>query len=74
MVQHGTSQPPSRQLAAILRQQIKSGELKSGDRIPSLVTLSQEHGIAVVTVQKSMKILRDENLIETVAGYGSFVK
>lgn len=73
MVQHGTPVPPSRQLAALLRERIKTGELARGDRIPSLVTLSQEHGVAVVTVQKAMKILRDEGLIETVPSYGTFV-
>jgi DNA-binding GntR family transcriptional regulator len=73
MVQHGTSVPPWRQLAALLREQIESGELAPGSRLPSIVRLSQEHGIAVVTVQKALNALKAEGLIESTPGYGTFV-
>jgi DNA-binding GntR family transcriptional regulator len=73
MVQRGTPVPPSQQLAALLREQIESGELPPGAQLPSIVRLSQEHGIAVVTVQKALRILKAEGLIESVPGYGTFV-
>jgi GntR family transcriptional regulator len=73
MVQHGTSVPPWQQLAALLREQIESGELAPGAQLPSIVRLSQEHGIAVVTVQKALRALKAEGLIETTPGYGTFV-
>lgn len=74
MVQHGTAVPPWRQLAALLREQIESGELPPGGRVPSIMQLSQEHGIATVTVRKALDALKEEGLIETTSGYGTFVK
>jgi len=73
MVQRGTPVPPSRQLAALLRARIESGELPPGTQLPSILSLSQEHQIATVTVRKALGILRQEGLIEAVPGYGTFV-
>ena len=74
MVQHGTAVPPWRQLAALLREQIESGELPPGGKVPSIMALSQEHGIATVTVRKALDALKEEGLLETTPGYGTFVK
>lgn len=73
MVQHGTPVPPSRQLAAILRAQIESGEIPAGTALPSIVNLAAEFHLATATVRKALKILKDEGLIEGVPGYGTFV-
>jgi GntR family transcriptional regulator len=70
---HGTPVPPSQQLANLLREQIHGGHYGPGDRIPSLVSLAQEHGIAPDTAKKAVRILRDEGLVFTVRGYGTFV-
>ena len=64
---------PWRQLAAILRDQITSGELGPGARIPSIASLSQEHDLAVTTVQKAIQALKDEGLIVT-SPMGTFVR
>ena len=63
--------PPWRQLANILREQIASGRLSG--KLPSEKTLSQEYGIAVNTVRKSLALLREEGLIQTDRGWGSYV-
>ena len=63
--------PPWRQLAAILRERITSGEL-TGD-LPSEKTLAQEYGLAVGTVRKALAQLRAEGLIQTDRGWGSSV-
>lgn len=73
MVQHGTAVPPSRQLAAILRGKMQSGELPPGARLPSILALASEYQIAAVTVRKALAILKTEGLIESVSGYGTFV-
>ena len=65
--------PPSRQLAALLRAKIQSGELAPGDALPSIVALATEHGVTTNTVQKALRILKDEDLVESVPGYGTFV-
>ncbi len=73
MVTRGAPQPPSRQLAALLRARIESGELASGTALPSIVSLATEHQVATNTVQKALRILKDEGLIVSVPGYGTFV-
>jgi DNA-binding GntR family transcriptional regulator len=73
MVQSSGPVPPSRQIAEILRGQIRSGKLSPGDRIPSLVTMSQTYEVAPVTVAKAFRVLKSEGWIETVTGYGTFV-
>ena len=73
MVTRGTPVPPYRQLAAILRAQIESGELAPGSQLPSVIKLAGEYGLAVPTVRKTIELLKDEGLITGVAGYGTFV-
>jgi GntR family transcriptional regulator len=65
---------PYRQIADYLRNQIKTGKLRPGDRLPSEDYLAQESGTAVSTVRRALKLLRDEGWIETVHAQGSFVK
>jgi GntR family transcriptional regulator len=65
--------PPSKQLANILREQIVTGEIPTGQRIPSFVELEQEYEIARDTIRKAVRILKDEGLVETVQGMGIFV-
>jgi GntR family transcriptional regulator len=70
MISHGIGEPPYRQVTAILRSRITSGELRG--RIPSEKALAQEFGVAIGTIRKAMAILRDEGLIYTERGWGSF--
>jgi GntR family transcriptional regulator len=74
VVERGTPVPPSRQVAAYLRAQIQAGVLPPGAPLPSILRLSQEHEVATNTIRKALRILKDEGLIETVIGYGTFVK
>lgn len=74
VVERGTAVPPSQQLAALLRAQIASGQLAPGQMLPSILRLAQEHELASNTVRKALRILKDEGLVESVAGYGTFVK
>jgi GntR family transcriptional regulator len=71
MIDYDAADPPWRQLAAILREKIKSGEITG--RLPGEKALMQEYGLALATVRKSVKALRDEGLVRTVAGWGTFV-
>ena len=59
------------QLAAILRGQIERGELTR--RVPSVKSLAQEYECAVGTAERALAILKDEGLIRTSMGRGSFV-
>jgi DNA-binding GntR family transcriptional regulator len=65
--------PPWMQVRGILRNMILSGELAPGAMVPSIVTIHQEYGIAKTTARKVLAALRDEGLIITTPGWGSFV-
>jgi GntR family transcriptional regulator len=63
---------PWRQIAAIYRGQIESGQLRSGDRLPSIHSIAQQYGVAMTTAQKVIEHLRDEGLAQT-SPMGTFV-
>ncbi|MER7063909.1 GntR family transcriptional regulator [Streptomyces albidoflavus] len=65
--------PPYRQVANALRARILAGEIPVGRRIPSLVELEGEFGLARDTLRKAVQVLKDEGLVETVSGMGIYV-
>jgi DNA-binding GntR family transcriptional regulator len=65
--------PRYQQLAAILRDQIASGELQAHAPIPSKRMLRQQYGLAGNTIDKAVDVLRSEGLVKTVMGLGIFV-
>ena len=73
MVNRSSVIPPWQQLADLLRARIDSGELAPGDRIPSVISLAQEHDLAAGTVRKALAQLQREGLVESRVGWGTFV-
>lgn len=71
-INHDSATPVYRQLAAILRQRIRSGKYAPGQRIPSEKDLEDEFKLARGTLKKAIGVLRDEGLVHTVQGKGSF--
>jgi DNA-binding GntR family transcriptional regulator len=71
-IDYDSADPPYRQLAAILRGRIESGEITS--RLPGEKALQQEYGLALATVRKAVKVLRDEGLVRTVPGWGTYLR
>ncbi|UXY32384.1 winged helix-turn-helix domain-containing protein [Streptomyces sp. HUAS TT20] len=65
--------PPYQLVAADLRQQILSGQLQPGERLPTSRALQEHYGIANMTARSAVRILRDEGLVHTAHGRGSFV-
>ncbi|GGK60021.1 hypothetical protein Ppa06_26230 [Planomonospora parontospora subsp. parontospora] len=61
------------QLAAILRERIRSGDLEPRQVLPSESQLQQEHGVARGTVRRAMQALGEEGWTVTVQGRGTFV-
>jgi DNA-binding GntR family transcriptional regulator len=66
--------PRYRQLAAILRARIESGELQPERPIPSEAQIEQEFGVARATARHAVAVLRDEGLVVTVPGMGTYVR
>lgn len=50
-----------------------TGELQTGDAIPSMRALAKSLHISVITVQKAYEDLHRDGFIETTVGRGSFV-
>ena len=73
VIRHDSATPVYRQLADLIRGQIESGELASGSPVPSESSLMQAHGISRDSVRKAMDVLRDEGLVVTVQGKGTYV-
>ncbi len=71
VLDHDAPIPLHEQLADLLRQQITSNELTG--RVPSILTLAQEHGISHRTAAHALTTLRDEGLIISVRGKGYYV-
>ena len=72
MVNRDLPVAPYRQLAALLREQITSGELAG--RLPGERYLAQQYDVAVNTVRRALRLLREEGLVESVQGLGTFVR
>lgn len=61
-------------LAAILSQRIEQGLYPAGQRLPSVRTLSQEHGVSISTVQQAYRLLEESQLVEARPKSGYFVR
>lgn len=72
MVDPDVPEPAYVQLAGILRARIASGEITG--RLPSERTLQQETGLSPMTIRRAVRLLRDEGLVVTVVGRGTFVR
>ena len=72
------SEPMYRQIAADLRGQIESGELRPGHKLPSEIELREDYArdgkeVSRNTVRDAIKLLVVRGLVETRPGQGTFV-
>jgi AcrR family transcriptional regulator len=67
------SLPPYARIAAELREQISSGALRPGDRVPSTRQITERWGVAMATATKVLATLRQEGLVHPIAGVGTVV-
>ncbi|MET8274405.1 GntR family transcriptional regulator [Streptomyces sp. NPDC005096] len=61
------------QVADDLRRQIANGALMAGQRLDGNAKLAERYGVAAMTVRHALGILRDEGLIVSQQGRGTFV-
>ena len=63
------------QLASVLRERIRRGEIPVGRRIPSYYELEQEMGGSVSrrTIKSALDLLTTEGIVQGVQGKGVFV-
>jgi DNA-binding GntR family transcriptional regulator len=65
--------PLYKQVAAFIARGIKAGKLKPGDGLPGEQALADAMGVSYDTVRKALAVLREDGLIQTSTGIGSFV-
>jgi DNA-binding GntR family transcriptional regulator len=64
--------PIYRQVADEIRRRIASGVISPGHAIPSEFQIAGEFDVSRITATKAIRLLRDEGLVYTVRGVGTF--
>src|SRR3954452_3118476 len=72
-VDNDDPRPPYAQVADGLRRAIETGELPAGTKLPSGRELANQWGVALMTLQKAVDLLRTEGLVYSQQGRGVFV-
>jgi len=57
-----------------LREHVLSGHYASGQRIPAERQLSEQYGVSRITIRHAMRLLREQGLVESFPGRGTFVR
>ncbi len=61
------------QIVSGLEQQIYSGKLLPGDKLPTTLDMSKQFGLAKNTVQQALTVLVERGMVERTTGRGTFV-
>lgn len=71
-----TQPAPSRRhaIADDLRNQISTGNLKAGERLPSEAQLATRYKVSTPTLRHALALLQGEGLVEKIHGSGNFVR
>jgi DNA-binding transcriptional regulator YhcF (GntR family) len=72
-VDPASSVPPFEQLREQITAQVESGELRAGDRLPTVRRLAENLGIATNTVAHAYRALEADGLLEGRGRAGTFV-
>lgn len=67
------NQPIYIQIASYIKEQIASGQLHSGEKLPSVREYSVFFEVSALTIQRAMEYLLKEHLIIPRKGIGNFV-
>nr|WP_297279848.1 GntR family transcriptional regulator [uncultured Butyricicoccus sp.] len=73
ILRNASGQPIYDQITSQIKALILSGELKTGDALPSMRALAKDLRISVITTKRAYEELERDGFIETVPGKGSFV-
>ena len=65
--------PIYRQVADHIAAEIAAGHLAPGDKLPSERDLAEDWAIAVGTIRRAMEVLRENGLVVSTHGKGTFV-
>ena len=64
---NGGKSTSSREIAEVLRERIRTGDLKKGDRLPTQAGLAEEFGVERGAVRKALRELQEDGLLSNVS-------
>ncbi|MFF7163922.1 winged helix-turn-helix domain-containing protein [Streptomyces sp. NPDC008086] len=64
---NGSRRPSPQEIADTLRERIRSGELRAGDRLPTQAELAEEFGVERGAVRQALRALQDDGLLSNVS-------
>ncbi|KOP69261.1 GntR family transcriptional regulator [Bacillus sp. FJAT-18019] len=73
ILSNASSDPIYIQIMNQIRQSILSGEMVTGDSLPSIRQLAKDLQVSVITTKRAYEELEKEKLIDSVVGKGCFV-
>jgi GntR family transcriptional regulator len=73
-IDRSSFEPPYSQLARGIRERIRSGEYRAGDRLPSEAELCAMYGVSRMTVRRAVMLLVQDGVAFTENGRGTFVR
>ena len=62
--------PDYQRIANEIKDKIKGGELRPGDRLPSISQLQKQYGVSAQPVKSALLVLQTEGLVEGHQGRG----
>lgn len=72
-IRNSDDRPIYEQIRAQIKEQIITGKLKTGEKLPSIRRLAKELRISVITTKRAYDELEQEGFLTSVQGKGSFV-
>lgn len=66
--------PPYQQVASRLRAAILTKKLNPGDKLASGTQLAEQYGVARMTIQQAIRLLREDGLVVSRQGSGVYVR
>ena len=73
IISNSSGKPIYEQITAQIKNMIMTGQLASGDLLPSIRLLAKELRISVITSKRAYEDLERDGFITTVAGKGCYV-
>lgn len=68
------ARPLQVRIADDMRNQIRQGLLVPGDKLPTLHVLAERYGVSVMAARRSIELLRQEGLLTSRRGSGTYVR
>lgn len=64
---NGSRRLSPQEIADTLRERIRTGDLKAGDRLPTQAELAEEFGVERGTVRQALRALQEDGLLSNVS-------